>query len=680
MSEQEEVPLDPQMARSRLERGAQIIRSYIKHLTTGPGVYRMIDKNNQVLYVGKAIALRKRVASYTRPARLPLRLQRMISATNSMEFLLTANEVEALLLENNLIKRFRPPYNVLLRDDKTYVEILIRQDHDYPQIMRHRGSHKVKGKYFGPYASSAAVSETLNLIERIFMLRNCSDTIFKGRTRPCLQYQIKRCSAPCCGKISASDYQRTVQEAITFLNGQDQKLGDGLRTQMDEAANNREYERAASLRDRIRALTQLQASQDINNAISGDADILAISTAGGQAAVQSIFYRGGRHNGNRVHFPTRGSSGRGSSEDEENSSALMAAVIGQLYHDLVPPPLLILSHLPDQADLLQDALSRLAGRRVKLEVPKRGARHRLIRHAITNAADALGRRLNERASQAQLLQKLREFTGISTPVNRIEIYDNSHLGGVNPIGAMVVAGPQGFEKPHYRTFNIKQDLSPEPDHPVAQIQKNTETADDYAMMREVMIRRFRRALKEQANSDLSDEDSLNPAEADMSPSQVWPDLVILDGGLGQIHAAIEALTPLDFSPEHPFPFLMAVAKGPERNAGREKIFLFDPSSQTKDVRGPISLPENDALLYFIQRLRDEAHRFAIGTQRKRRHKSTFHSPLDEVAGIGAKRKRQLLLHFGSARAVAGAGLEDLKQMEGISQAMAQRIYDHFHPS
>lgn len=630
---------------ANLAYGVSVIKKLAKHLTQGPGVYRMKSEDGTVLYVGKAINLQKRVTSYTHPERLALRIQRMIALTRDMEFLLTANEVEALILENNLIKTYHPPYNVLLRDDKTYLEILIRQDHPFPQIIKHRGTHRRDGVYFGPYASAQAVYETMNMLERVFLLRNCSDSVFKTRSRPCLQYQIHRCSAPCVGKVSEEDYRQQVNTAIAYLEGESSGFLKAIEVEMNEAALARQYERAAVLRDRMRALTQLGNRQTMQGINLKNADIIVLAEAGGVRAVQTIFYRGGRHNGSHLHFPKHGK--------ELTSDEFLFAFMGQFYQDWPPPPEILLSEQPSEASLLCEALTSLAGRKVTLHIPQRGERRQLLLQAKQNALEGLNRQLAQTNSQKIMLEKLAELCGIPHNLQRVEIYDNSHLSGENPIGAMVVAGAEGFMKNAYRTFNIRapqtEDNIDQPNQAVAESLATFRTADDYAMMKQVMMRRFGRALK----------------EADAA----WPDLVIVDGGLGQLAMAQAAFEELGITERV---YLLAIAKGVDRNAGREKLFLPDEEE-------PIELAHDDPLLYFLQRLRDEAHRFAIGTQRQRRRKSNFTSPLDEIIGIGASRKRQLILHFGSARAVAGAGVADLMRLPGISKSLAEAIYDHFHP-
>ncbi len=609
--------------------GVVVIQANLDTMPASPGVYRMVNAKGEPLYVGKAKNLKKRVAAYTRPERQSLRIQRMIAETAAMEVVTTHTEVEALLLESNLIKTLGPRYNILLKDDKSFPEILITGDHDWAQIVKHRGAHNRKGEYFGPFASAGAVNHTLAALQRAFLLRSCSDSVFSGRTRPCLLYQIKRCSAPCAGRIDPEAYGQLVAQARAFLSGQSQRIQQGLVTQMEAASAAMEYERAAIFRDRIRALTRIQAHQDIHAADVDQADVVALFQAGGQTCIQVFFFRSGCNYGNRAYYPHH-------AQDQE-ASEIMAAFLGQFYADKQPPREILLNLEPAEASIVGQALSAKAGRKVAVSWPQRGERRRLVDHAADNAREALGRRMAESAAQAKLLEGVAELFGLDSPPLRIEIYDNSHIQGTNAVGAMVVAGPDGLMKSAYRTFNIRSaDLTP---------------GDDYAMMREVMTRRFQRARKE---------------DPDRERGQ-WPDLVLIDGGQGQLSAAREVLAELGLDDVA----LVSIAKGPDRNAGRERFFLPD--------REPVSLPPRDPVLYFLQRLRDEAHRFAIGTHRARRAKAMGGSPLDDVPGIGTRRKKALLHHFGSAREVAAAGLTDLAMVPGISQAMAKKIYDHFHP-
>ena len=608
--------------------GAELISSRLKHLPNGPGVYRMIDATGMPLYVGKAKSLRKRVTSYTRPRGLPERIRVMVAHTVDLEVVSTHTEVEALLLESNLIKQLRPRYNILLRDDKSFPYILLRTASDWAQLLKHRGARNRDGEYFGPFASAGAVNRTLNTLQKVFPLRSCSDSIFAGRTRPCLQYQIKRCTAPCVDLIDADDYEEIVDQARAFLSGRSRDVQQALSKKMEDASDALDYETAAIYRDRIRALTQVQAHQDINVGSIAEADIIAAHQEGGATCVQVFFYRAGQNYGTRTYFPNHA---KAIGVDE-----VLEAFVGQFYSDKKPPKLVLISHkLPNQ-DLVQEALGIRADRKVKISRPQRGTRKTLIDNAIRNAADALARRLSESATQRKLLEGVADLFDLDGPPRRIEVYDNSHISGTNALGAMIVSGEEGFEKSAYRKFNIK----------------NAETApgDDYAMMREVLTRRLSRALKE-------DPDRQN---------NTWPDLLIIDGGPGQLSVAMEVLDELGISDQP----IAAIAKGPDRDAGRERFHL--------PGRAPFTLPLQDPVLYFMQRLRDEAHRFAIGSHRARRGKDIAKSVIDEIPGIGAKRKRALLNHFGSAASVARAGLSDLETVNGISRTVAQRIYDHFN--
>jgi len=614
--------------------GADVIRGYLKTLPVAPGVYRMINDRGDVLYVGKARQLRNRVASYTRPAQLPIRLQRMIAETTRMEFVTTHTEVEALLLESNLIKKLLPRYNVLLRDDKTFAHILITADHEFAQIVKHRGARKRPGTYFGPFASAGAVNRTVSSLQRAFLLRNCSDNIFRSRTRPCLQYHIKRCSAPCVGRISNEDYAALVDEAKEFFTGQSAKVQARLGTQMEAASEALEFETAAKIRDRIRALTAVQAHQDINVPGLDDADVIALHQEGGQSCVQVFFFRNGRNYGSRAYFPSH--------DRNRDDSDVLAAFVGQFYADKLPPKAVLLSHDLAERDLVAEALSIRASHKVQVLAPQRGAKRKPVDHALNNARDALGRRRAESASHRKLMDALAARLDLETPPERIEVYDNSHIQGTNAIGGMIVCGPDGLMKNAYRKFNI-QTVGGESDAVPA-------GGDDYAMMREVLTRRFKRAQKE---------------DPERREGQ-WPDLVIVDGGRGQLGVASDVFADLGIDDVA----LLGVAKGPDRNAGREQFY--------RPGGGVFMLAPRDPLLYFIQRLRDEAHRFAITAHRARRSRGISASPLDEVPGIGAKRKKALLLHFGSARNVARAGLADLEAVTGISKGVAEKIYGHFH--
>jgi len=612
-----------------LASGVAVIERNLETMPASPGVYRMLNAKGEPLYVGKAKNLKKRVVAYTRPERQSLRIQRMIAETAAMEVVTTHTEVEALLLESNLIKTLGPRYNILLKDDKSFPEILITGGHDWAQIVKHRGAHSRKGEYFGPFASAGAVNQTLAALQRAFLLRSCSDAVFAARTRPCLLFQIKRCSAPCAGRVERAAYDELVGQARAFLSGQSQRIQQDLVARMEAASAAMEYEQAAVFRDRIRALTRIQAHQDIHSAEVSEADVVALFQAGGQTCIQVFFFRSGCNYGNRAYFPQH-------AQDQE-AGEVMAAFLGQFYADRKPPGEILLSVGPADPAIVGQALSAKAGRKVALACPKRGERRRLVDHAADNAREALGRRLAESSAQARLLEGVAELFGLDSPPARIEVYDNSHIQGSHAVGAMIVAGPDGLMKSAYRTFNIRSaDLTP---------------GDDFAMMREVLTRRFQRARKEDPDRDRGQ----------------WPDLVLIDGGQGQLSAALDVLADLGLD-DVP---MVSIAKGPDRNAGRERFF--------QPGRDPVSLPLRDPVLYFLQRLRDEAHRFAIGTHRARRSKALGGSPLDEVAGIGARRKKALLHHFGSAREVAAAGQADLAAVPGISQAMAKKIYDHFHP-
>ena len=613
-----------------LPTGSALIAARLRTLPTSPGVYRMIDARGEVLYVGKARNLRKRVAAYARPQRHPERIRQMVAQVRELEIVSTHTEVEALLLESNLIKSLKPRYNIILRDDKSMPFILLRTDTPWPQLVKHRGARGRDGEYFGPFATVGAVNQTLNILQKVFPLRTCADNIFANRTRPCLQYQIKRCTAPCVDLISEDDYREIVDQTRDFLHGRSSDLQRQFSEKMTAASDALEYEAAAIYRDRIRALTQVQARQDINVEKVGEADIVAAHQEGGQTCVQVFFYRAGQNYGNRTYFPNHARS--------VPAEEVLEAFLGQFYSDKKPPALVLISHeLPNQP-LLREALSVRADRRVAVIRPQRGRRRKLVSNALANAADALSRRMSESAAQRKLLERVAEIFGLDGPPRRIEVYDNSHIGGTNALGAMIVSGPAGLEKAAYRRFGIRPgDAAP---------------GDDYAMMRQVLTRRFSRALREDAGRETGN----------------WPDLVILDGGPGQLSSALEVLAELGI---HDLA-AVAIAKGPDRNAGRERFHV--PGRQ------PFSLSANDPALYFLQRLRDEAHRFAIGGHRQKRKKDIGRSLIDEISGVGAARKRALLHHFGSAASVSRAGLADLEAVNGISSAMAQRIYDHFHPN
>jgi len=628
-----------------LAQGVAALVEAVKTLPNGPGVYRMLDHKGDALYVGKAKNLKKRVTSYCQPAKLPRRLQRMIASTVALEVVTTHTELEALLLESNLIKRLMPRYNVLLRDDKSFPYIVITGDTDYPQVTKHRGAKGDAGTYFGPFASAGAVNRTITALERAFLLRSCSDTVFATRTRPCLMHQIKRCAAPCVGRISKADYDELVDQARDFLSGRSKNIQRRLATAMQASSEELDFESAAVYRDRIRALTQIQAHQDINVRGFEDADVIAAHQDAGQTCIQVFFFRAGQNFGNRAYFPAHDRS--------LEPGAVLASFIGQFYDNKPVPGLVLVSHRLEDHALIAEALSFRAGVRVDFLHPSRGAKRKLVDHALSNARDALARRLAESSTQRRLLEGLAEHLGLEAAPERIEVYDNSHIQGAQPYGAMIVAGPEGFIKRSYRKFRIRQapaDGSAETQQPASAPSTGPSTADDYAMMREVLSRRFARALKE---------------DPERSGDQ-WPDLVLLDGGRGQLSVGREVLADLGLE-DLP---LAAVAKGPVRNAGRERIFLPD--------RAPLLLEPRDPVLYYIQRLRDEAHRFAIGSHRTGRSNARLRSVLDDVPGVGGKRKKALLHHFGSAQAVARAGLADLAAVAGISHGVAQRIYAHFH--
>jgi excinuclease ABC subunit C len=612
----------------RSPSGVSIIVTALETMPGNPGVYRMLDAKGDALYVGKARNLKRRVTTYTQFSRLPERLRRMVSDTVSMEILTTHTEAEALLLEANLIKKLRPRYNILLRDDKSYPWLMLTEDHPFPQIAKHRGAQLRKASYWGPFASAWSVNQTVQALQRVFLLRSCADTIFANRTRPCLLFQIKRCSAPCVGRVSEAEYKTLVDQAKSFLSGKSGQVQKELGVAMEAAAGQLEFERAAALRDRIRGLTYIQGSDVINPASLTDADVIALHQEAGQSCVQVFFIRGGRNNGNRSFFPAHAR--------DDAPGRILAAFLAQFYDDKPAPPLILLSHAPSGQELLAEALSLNAERKITLLVPQRGEKHDVVQHAQTNAREALERKLAESAGQGKLLAAVAELFGLPEPPGRVETYDNSHIMGTNAYGVMVAAGPEGFIKSAYRKFAIKTVLTP---------------GDDFAMMREVMFRRFSRAL----------------AEDPERGSEGWPDLVLIDGGAGQLSAASAVMAELGLE-DIP---LVGIAKGPDRDAGREWFFM--------DGREPFQLPPRDPVLYFLQRLRDEAHRFAITTHRAARSRKISRSELDEIPGIGAARKRALLMHFGSARDVKGAGLKDLEAVTGINRATARVVYAHFHP-
>jgi excinuclease ABC subunit C len=608
--------------------GHAVIRDYLRRLDERPGVYRMLDARGDVLYVGKARNLRKRVAAYAKPFGHSSRIARMIAATAGMMFLTTDSEIEALLLEQNLIKQLKPRYNVSLRDDKSFPNIHVTADHACPQIRKHRGLRKEPGRYFGPFASAGSVNRTLNQLQKAFLLRSCSDSMFESRTRPCLLYQIKRCSAPCVGLIGAAEYAALVEDAVMFLSGKSTRVQEQLADTMAEASRRMEFERAAALRDRIRALTNVQANQGINPEGVAEADVVALHQEGGHACVQVFFIRAHQNWGNRAYFPRTGSGAE--------PGELLEAFLGQFYGSKTPPRVILTSHPPDNADLLSEALTGQLGRKVTIVQPQRGEKAGLVEQAARNAREALARRMAESASQTALLEGIADKFGLDGAPERIEVYDNSHIMGTNAVGGMIVAGPDGFLKSQYRKFNIRAtDLVP---------------GDDFGMMREVLTRRFSRLAKEDPDRQ----------------SEAWPDLVLIDGGAGQVAAACAALAELGID-EVP---IIGVAKGVDRDAGKEEFH--------RPGQPPMALGHRDPVLYFIQRLRDEAHRFAIGAHRAKRAAQTRATPLDEVPGVGAVRKRALLAHFGSAKAVSRAGLADLKAAPGISDTLAEAIYGFFH--
>lgn len=611
-----------------LERGAEAIRSVVRKLPTRPGVYRMLDARGDVLYVGKARALKNRVTNYTQVARLPQRLQRMVSQTRAMEIVTTTSEAEALLLEAQLIKRYRPPYNVLLRDDKSFPFILLRMDHDFPRVQKHRGARRAKGRYYGPFASAGSVTKTLNALQKTFLLRSCTDSFFANRSRPCLLYQIKRCSAPCVGRIGSEEYAGLVSDAQDFLEGRSTAVQKRLGDAMTKSAEAMDFEQAAVLRDRLKSLTFIQGSQSVHAEGLGDADVFALAAKGGQLCVAGFFIRGGQNWGHRSFFPAHVS---GVPEEE-----VMASFLMQFYEGVPPPRTILVDREPAEMELLAEALGEVAERKIEISVPQRGNRRRLLEQAVRNAGEELDRRLAESSSQAKLGRELAELFDLENPPQRIEIYDNSHIQGTNALGAMVVAGPEGWIKGAYRKFNIKR--------------AETMPGDDFAMMREVFQRRFARALEEDPERTKGE----------------WPDLVLIDGGKGQVSAVAGVFAELAID-DLPF---VGVAKGPDRNAGRETFYWPDGREFT--------LPPNNAALFYIQRLRDEAHRFAIGAHRAKRSKALGSSPLDEVPGIGPSRKKALLMHFGTARAVRGASLEDLQKAPGVSAAVAQAVHDFYH--
>lgn len=622
-------PAEPLNTEISTPKGAEVIHAYLKTLDTSPGVYRMLNEASEVLYVGKARNLRARVSNYARMTGHTARIARMISETASMMFLTTKTETEALLLEQNLIKQLKPRYNVLLRDDKSFPNILISSEHDFPQIKKHRGKRSEKGNYFGPFASAGAVTRTLNQLQRVFLLRTCSDAMFHSRTRPCLLYQIKRCAGPCVGRISDPDYARLVADAMRFLQGKSTSVQVDLARAMGEASQALEFERAAALRDRIKALTQVQSAQTINPAGVEEADVIALHLENGQACVQVFFIRAHQSWGNRDFYPK---TGAGAEEGE-----ILEGFVAQFYDSKEPPRLLIMSHQVENEDLVTSLLSQRLGRKVEIITPKRGEKADLVENAARNARESLARKMSESATQNVLLQNLAEAFDLDGPPARIEVYDNSHISGTNAVGGMIVAGAEGFLKSQYRKFNIKSDAGA--------------NSDDFGMMKEVLSRRFDRLLKEDPERK----------------SDMWPDLLLIDGGVGQVSVVAQIMAEMGVDDIA----MVGVAKGVDRNAGKEEFH--------RPGKSPMALRMNDPVLYFVQRLRDEAHRWAIGAHRAKRAKGVSATPLDDISGIGASRKRALLAHFGSSKDVSRAGLSDLQAVAGISAAMAQKIHDYFNP-
>ena len=622
---------DAPLLEADFARGLAYLKSQLSSLPKKAGVYRMLDRHGEALYVGKARDLSKRVPSYTRPTNLNGRLMRMVAETTHLEIIVTSTEVEALLLESNLIKQLRPRYNILLRDDKSFAHIFISADHEYGRLVKHRGPQSKKGHYFGPFASAGAVNRTITSLTRAFMLRTCSDNDFATRSRPCLQYQIKRCTAPCAGLVSADAYQEQVAAAQQFLSGKSDQVQKQYAAEMHRASDELEFETAALWRNRIRALTTIQASQDIHIDGIKEADVIAIAKEGGQVCIQVFFIRNQTNYGNKAYFPAHVSDA--SKED------ILAAFIGQFYDDKIPAAFVLVSDMPSDSELLRNALSTQAGKAVTLSCPSRGGRRKMMDMAVRNADEALARKLSETASQYRLLDAIGDEFEMDSPPRRVEIYDNSHIQGTNAVGAMVCAGPEGFIKSAYRKFNMRDSGK-----------YAVTDGDDFAMMRQMIYRRFERALREDPERQTTN----------------WPDLLLIDGGRGQLNAVLEVLKELDLDDI----MTVGVSKGPDRNAGREQFHIEGKDSFT--------LPTDSPAMHFLQRLRDESHRFAIGAHRLKRTKSSLKSPLDEIEGIGPKRKKALLAHFGSARSVSRAAIADLMAVDGISEATASDIYHHFH--
>ncbi len=613
-------------------KGADRIAAYLKTLPDAPGVYRMLNAAGDVLYVGKAKSLKKRVSSYALRGGHNERISRMIAETAEMLFLTTESETEALLLESNLIKRLKPRYNVSYRDDKSFPNILLREDHPFPQLLKHRGAKTIKGIYFGPFASAGAVNRTLNTLQRAFLLRSCSDSVFESRTRPCLLFQIKRCSAPCVNRIDLAGYHELVEEAESFLNGKSQAVQNEIKAEMTKASDAMDFEAAAKLRDRLKAMSHIQSSQGVNPSTFDEADLFALHSEGGHTCIQVFFFRAGQNWGNRPYFPRHAS--------DLPLAEVLESFVGQFYDERTAPKLILTSDELPGRGLLAEALGLHAEHKVEISTPQRGEKREIMERALANAREQLGRRLAENSAQTQLLEGVADVFGLDQPPRRIEVYDNSHIQGAHALGAFIVAGPEGFEKAQYRKFNIKtEELAP---------------GDDYAMMREVLSRRFARMVKE---------------EADEPENGKWkrPELVLIDGGPGQLSVACQVFADLGVEDVT----LVAISKGPDRDAGREHFYL--PGKE------PFRLDPKSPVLYYLQRLRDEAHRFVIGGHRKKRSAAIGANPLDEIAGVGAGRKRALLQHFGSARAVAGASLTDLSSVSGVSETLAKKIFDFFHP-
>lgn len=615
------------MTTTSLTNGADIIRDYCKRLPATPGVYRMLNEEGEILYVGKARALKKRVLNYTQVQKLPTRLQRMVSLTRSMEFVHTRTEAEALLLESNLIKKFRPPYNVVFRDDKSYPYIYLDSDHDYPKAVKYRGQKGKHGKYYGPFASAGAVNKTLTAIQKAFLIRNCTDYNFANRSRPCLQYHIQRCSAPCVNYVSKEEYAVQVQDVTDFLTGKSQEIKKRFHKDMEALSEKLEFEQAAKIRNRLYALSAVTAEQDINIDSMADADVIGVHVEGGRICVQVFFFRGGQNYGNRVLIENQ----KGDQDVEE----IVASFIVQFYENKLVPPEIYVSHLPYEQTLIEEAFTETAGRIVKIIKPQRGAKLRMMEFVLKNAREALARHVAETATQSKLLQAVGELFEMDDTPKRIEVFDNSHLGGTGMVGAMIVAGPEGFKKTAYRKFNMR----------------TAEASDDYGMMREMMERRFKRALN----------------EGEGPGTENWPDLLLIDGGKGQLSVVEETLEGLGILEELT---VVGISKGPDRNAGREQFHMRGKES--------FMLPHSDPTLHYLQRLRDESHRFVIGAQRTKRKMAVGSSPLDEIPGIGPKKKKALLQYFGSSKGVSKAGVEDLMKVEGVSEAIATVIYSHFH--